>query len=578
MDKTIKLDRNAIVNELIAMGVKMHGNSCRCPFHDDHTPSSYIKENENGWYFACKVCNISGDVFDLQQRRTGKSFKELVSESEAYQITPKEVRYIKPFNSPEEIILYYAQSKNLTLQRKYEYRDPKTEKLDLVILRLLPPNGKKTFRQLTPVEGGWVTTGVKGKSPLYNRARILGSDEVVVVEGEKCVHALYEIGIVATTSPMGARSAMQSDWSILQGKKIHIWPDNDEEGIDYANDVKKILASLPQPTEAKIIDISPLELKPKEDVFDYLKILSDRGHTLEEQHDIIKKLISNSVELNNYDLILERLQNIRDGKEDLLVTAIPYFESKYKTTRPSTITLMGGVGGSAKSFFSLFFAGKLHKLGVKCAYIALEEDKGYWLQRLLAIMSKKPGLLNVDWVKQNHELAIEIAQSHEEFLKTFQLILLKSVNYDQCLDTIERLAKEGVEHIIVDPISAIEKGNLSWEDDKRFLNRAKTIAEIYRCRFMFMTHPKSGNFEKPSLAGFNGSMAFPNFCQTALWLVDHGEGKECNVMMQGQVDNGYINKEIIIFKARDKTVSHKRYGLIFNVNTLQWEEKGFIVD
>jgi AAA domain/Toprim domain len=67
---------------------------------------------------------------------------------------------------------------------------------------------------------------------------------VIVVEGEKDVHALESLGAVATTSPMGAGSAHLCDWSPLAGARVLIVADRDEPGEKHALQVLEILIGL----------------------------------------------------------------------------------------------------------------------------------------------------------------------------------------------------------------------------------------------------------------------------------------------------------------------------------------------
>src|SRR5699024_4111263 len=53
---------------------------------------------------------------------------------------------------------------------------------------------------------------------------------VWIVEGEKCVDHLAEQFIMATTSGSSG-SAGKHDWSVLKGREVIIWPDNDEPGF-----------------------------------------------------------------------------------------------------------------------------------------------------------------------------------------------------------------------------------------------------------------------------------------------------------------------------------------------------------
>lgn len=66
------------------------------------------------------------------------------------------------------------------------------------------------------------------KKPLYLPNPL--TDTVYLVEGEKCVHALLDIGISATTTG-GATSVDKCDLTPLQGRKCVLWRDNDNSGV-----------------------------------------------------------------------------------------------------------------------------------------------------------------------------------------------------------------------------------------------------------------------------------------------------------------------------------------------------------
>ncbi|MGN7612733.1 AAA family ATPase [Magnetococcales bacterium HHB-1] len=71
--------------------------------------------------------------------------------------------------------------------------------------------------------------------PLYNQPGIKNSHDIVLVEGEKAAQALINQSITATTAMNGAKAPVdKTDWSPLKGKRVLIWPDNDQPGQEYA--------------------------------------------------------------------------------------------------------------------------------------------------------------------------------------------------------------------------------------------------------------------------------------------------------------------------------------------------------
>jgi DNA primase len=96
---------------------------------------------------------------------------------------------------------------------------------------------------ITRVDDGTAKTfraskGFPNPRPLYGLHLLAERLEapVLVVEGEKTADAAAELlpDFVVVTSPFGAKSAGKADWSVLKGREVTIWPDNDEAGAGYA--------------------------------------------------------------------------------------------------------------------------------------------------------------------------------------------------------------------------------------------------------------------------------------------------------------------------------------------------------
>jgi hypothetical protein len=87
--------------------------------------------------------------------------------------------------------------------------------------------------------------GAPDLRPLYRLPEIAISPDVVLCEGEGCADALAKLGIPATSAMQGAHAPIdKTDWSPLAGKKVIIWPDNDEPGFQYARKVAERLVAL----------------------------------------------------------------------------------------------------------------------------------------------------------------------------------------------------------------------------------------------------------------------------------------------------------------------------------------------
>ena len=136
-----------------------------------------------------------------------------------------------------------------------------------MILHVLRFPGKQ-FRQKTFRNGKWKWQGLdKGDLayPLYSM-ELHPTNVTYVVEGEKDVDNLKNIGVQATTNAGGSKALHKTDWSILKGQKIVVIPDCDEPGYQFVDQ----FATLTQ-LEFRVIDLYEYATKSGYDISDYLE-------------------------------------------------------------------------------------------------------------------------------------------------------------------------------------------------------------------------------------------------------------------------------------------------------------------
>jgi hypothetical protein len=147
----------------------------------------------------------------------------------------------------------------------WEYRNA-DGKIIGVVARYNKGEGKKEFCPWTPRGGKWEMKGWEGQKPLYNLHLIAQNPTatVLICEGEKSADAAMRIagdGYIATTWPSGASAVKNAAWDILTGRKVLIWPDNDEAGHKAGDWLKDNLDA-----EISTIDVS--SMPPKWDAAD----------------------------------------------------------------------------------------------------------------------------------------------------------------------------------------------------------------------------------------------------------------------------------------------------------------------
>jgi putative DNA primase/helicase len=140
----------------------------------------------------------------------------------------------------------------------------------------------KAFLQKLP--GAAIYGGLNGtKRVPYRLLELTLADAdraVFVVEGERDVNRLMELGLVATCNPGGAGKWRDEYSDYLIGRTVYILPDNDEPGSQHAEQVARSLQG-----KAREIRIVPLPgLPPKGDVSDWLAA----EHSADDLRTVVK--------------------------------------------------------------------------------------------------------------------------------------------------------------------------------------------------------------------------------------------------------------------------------------------------
>ncbi len=140
-------------------------------------------------------------------------------------------------------------------------------------VRMQDAAGAKKVRPLHHGRNGWMSSEPPfpdGRKPIYNLPGLSAADPsvpVYIVEGELCADTLLRLGKVATTSG-SCTSARGADWSVLGGRRLVIWADNDSDGRTYADEVDSIARAMG--CNVRRIDIDALGLLVGGDVLDWL--------------------------------------------------------------------------------------------------------------------------------------------------------------------------------------------------------------------------------------------------------------------------------------------------------------------
>ncbi len=232
--------------------IPSNGN-CRCPAHEDRSASLSVKEGNDGrillyCHAGCETKDVCAKLelklSDLMPAGKSNGHPAMPRGSGSNKVHPD-------MQAAAKAALWSIQQRKdesgETLDHIWEYRDSSAEVYAAVARFNLHTSAserqRKEFRPLRKVNGGWQSGDPDHWLP-YLIETVNKSETVHVVEGEKCADALSNIGYKAVTSAHGAKSPHKTEWNLLTGKTVYLWPDNDDVGRQYIKTVGSILVDL----------------------------------------------------------------------------------------------------------------------------------------------------------------------------------------------------------------------------------------------------------------------------------------------------------------------------------------------
>ena len=227
----------------------------KCLWHEDRTASMSLNFDKGVWH--CHACNIGGGVLDFEirfskcdQDTARANIAGVLGEKQAFFATQKPEK-------PDAI---------------YPYHDANGA---LIFEKVRYPG--KRFVQRKPTEkGGYEYKLGDVKKPLYHLPEVLVANEIIVCEGEKDADNVRALNLgsrdksvyVAATTNFDGAGKWRDEYSVyFAGKKVVIFPDNDEPGRKHAEQVARSV--YPYAAGVKIVPLPGLP--EKGDVSDYVQ-------------------------------------------------------------------------------------------------------------------------------------------------------------------------------------------------------------------------------------------------------------------------------------------------------------------
>lgn len=221
-----------------------------CPVHDDHNPSlefGWNAERATVW-LVCWVCGNNRAAKESILKEIGLWWPDLYAE-------------------PRSNGSFWDHP-----LATWDYTDARGNFLFQVAKYPPIPKEGKPFRPRTRDGSGRLVMGLHGTKPTIYRLpdvmrAVLEGETVYVFEGEKDVdNGRERLGVVGTTSPMGAGNWKVEYAPYFRGADVIVVPDNDKAGLDHAADVGRSLTGVAN--SVRLLKLP--ELPEKGDLTDWL--------------------------------------------------------------------------------------------------------------------------------------------------------------------------------------------------------------------------------------------------------------------------------------------------------------------
>jgi putative DNA primase/helicase len=264
--QTNQLDFKGLANELLSRsleivsgllpGGKVRGREYVCSgLSGGNGDSMSVNLSTGRWSdFANSDC-AGGDLISLRAAvegiSNGEAYKRF-SEEQGFQ--PMDRPELPPPPPPAPEVCQPPEDAPVCEFTHHLYGDPTSfwsyldtdGKLLFYVVRYDLPDGKK---QILPfcwsVDGKWVNKGYPSPRPLYNLNFLskFPDKPVLLCEGEKAADAASQLmgAYVAMTWSNGSNAYKKADWSPIYGRKILLWPDADQVGIDAMQGIAALL-------------------------------------------------------------------------------------------------------------------------------------------------------------------------------------------------------------------------------------------------------------------------------------------------------------------------------------------------
>tara|TARA_Y100000592_G_scaffold17907_1_gene27191 strand:- start:1993 stop:3897 length:1905 start_codon:yes stop_codon:yes gene_type:complete len=347
---------------------------------------------------------------------------------------------------------------------------------NFLVLRF-PDGHYKSYQKYAPYckqpDGSWVCKRPDGKLPLYVTPDRSKQHPVLLVEGEKSAMAaehIYEHQVVCHHG--GCKGWEKTDWSPLYGREVLIFPDNDEAGFGFADDISRHLQK-----HGSLVSVCkpPEGLQEKEDMHEAV----ERG-LFADHADLVDYIKNNPMHRPAGTLYFERADQVLGQITE------PEWLIKDIFERESLVAIFGKPK-SGKSFVALDMAVAIargaeyfgHKATKAPVVMLVGEGKRGTVRRLSVLEKVGRSLINAPLYLSNRGTRILDEDEYQKLIDELDIICAREGEIGCIIvDTLNRNFGAGSEN--------------STEDMTMFISRLDNLIHKYKACVVIVHHTGHG--------------------------------------------------------------------------------------
>lgn len=547
-----RMDIVEVIGAHIKLSEKGHDYVCKCPFHNERTPSFTVSPTKG--IYKCFGCGKSGDAITFIIEHLGKNFPEAIAMLAGIYAIPLELEgeeiKVRPTQSKLQLSfdqIEWFKGRGITYDTLQEFRVtsgkewmPKANnEVDVICFNYFRNDELINIKYRADNKDFRLHKG--SEMIFYNLDSIKGSDAAVIVEGEVDALTVHQCGCKFVISvPNGASKGVQQNlsyldncWDVFEGvKQVVLMVDNDEVGRALRDELAR-----------RIGREKCLKVDWPDDVKDANEMLLKYGERA------VLELIANATEypidgiLSVSDMYEDIVSYYQNGYPDGIKIGIEGFD-EYISFMAGQFTTITGIPGSGKSEFTdLIMVKAATTQGWSFGICSFENQPAalHVTKLMEKVAGKSFAFRHAPQERMNQDefnSALQVVNNHFHFINVNQI----EVTLEGILSKAKELiVRKGIKGLLIDPWNYIEHKIPTGQTETQYisecLTQIKAFALTNGIHIFIIAHPtklkkENGRYEVPNLYSISGSAHFFNKTDNGLSIYRNFDTNEVDIYIQ----------------------------------------------